>query len=244
MYQNLYGSLGLIFEQYTTGPAYRVNSVCNFTIMEDEPVAALDTFTIKWRLGVLLLFSALLIGACGGSDAPDSASTEEAPIATSVSASGSAASTPTSVPEQTSGGGTIGLDDALIQGIGLYEELLDVLADITDVGSARAAADDVTRIVRQFEELDKRIEEYSEAEIASAAITNRFQNFGQELGREMFRISVIPGAGDLLGEAFENLGGGETPPSTLTDPAGRPLETVAPVVGTDTPPSNANLICS
>ena len=68
----------------------------------------------------------------------------------------------------------MGLDDALDEAIELYEEFLEVLAGVTDEASARAAVDDVTRIVGEFEELDKRMDDYTEAEIASAALSSRF----------------------------------------------------------------------
>ena len=196
-------------------------------------MAALNMLWVNWRWGILLLCSVLFIGACGGSDSLESGSTKVVPTATAASATGGSASTATSAPQPTAtaasaiggsastatsapqptatkassggGGGNLGLDDALDEAIELYEEFLEVLAGVTDEASARAAVDDVTRIVGEFEELDKRMDDYTEAEIASAALSSRFLNFGQELNLEMSRIFSDPAIFLLLAEAFENL---------------------------------------
>ena len=175
-------------------------------------MAALNMLWVNWRWGILLLCSDLFIGACGGSDSLESGSTKVVPTATAASATGGSASTATSAPQPTAtkassggGGGNLGLDDALDEAIELYEEFLEVLAGVTDEASARAAVDDVTRIVGEFEELDKRMDDYTEAEIASAALSSRFLNFGQELNLEMSRIFSDPAIFLLLAEAFENL---------------------------------------
>ena len=49
------------------------------------------------------------------------------------------------------------------------------------------------------------MEDYSEAEIASAALSTRFRNFGQDLNNEMTRIAANPAVFVLLAEAFEGL---------------------------------------
>lgn len=200
-------------------------------------------FRSHWRLGILLLFSMVLISACGGSDSPGADTTEGASSSTAVSAGSGSGSNPTPVPEPTSsgGGGSIGLNDALEEMIALYEEMLDVLVDVTDEASARDAVDDVARIAGQFEELERRMGNYSEAEIASAAISSRFRNFGQELGAEILRISANPEAIALLGPAFSEFEGNDAPSPT---PASRPssgLETTAPVAGVEAPTPNVNL---
>ena len=131
------------------------------------------------------------------------------------------------------------MEEALDQGIMLYEELLGVLVDVTDEASARAAADEVERISAEFEELEKRMGDYSDEEIARAAVSTRFFGFASDLGEEMMRISTNPDALALLGAAFESLGGegpSPTPVSTgggtlatVTSPTGDP--TAAPLTG-------------
>ena len=139
------------------------------------------------------------------------------PTETTASSSSSSTSTATPVPQtsapqptatQTSSsvGGTVGLFDALDEAIRLYEELFDALASVTDEASARAAVDDVTRIINQFEELDKRKDDdYTDAEIASAALSSRFFDIGQDLNVEMMRLAANPAVFMLLAEAFEDL---------------------------------------
>ena len=75
--------------------------------------------------------------------------------------------------------------------------------------SARAAVDDVSRISSRLNELSDRMEEFSDAELASAALSVRFGSFGQDLGTEMARLAATlaanPAAFALLAEAFEDL---------------------------------------
>ena len=100
---------------------------------------------------------------------------------------------------------------------------------------ARAAADDVMRISDEFEELEKRMDDYSDEEIARAAISTRFFGFATDLGEEMMRISANPAALALLGAAFESLGsdaGGE--PTGGVRPT-RSLSTVVPIAPTALP---------
>ena len=178
-------------------------------------MAALNMLRAKSSLGLLLLVLALAIAACGASDSPDATATLTPPEPTAAF-SGGATSTSTSVPQttapqpttQTSSGGyggTVGLDDALDEAIRLYEELIDALATVTDEESARAAAPHVASIIDNFEGLDKLMGDYTDAEIANAALSSRFFGFGQELSNEMIRLAANPAAFVLLAEAFENL---------------------------------------
>ena len=113
---------------------------------------------------------------------------------------------PTATPAISgSGGGKLALDAAIDEVVVLYENLLDVLASVTDEASARAAIEDVTRISSQFQALDDRMGEYSQAEIASAVLSGRLMGLGEELSREIIRISTDPTIFMLLSEAFENL---------------------------------------
>ncbi len=79
------------------------------------------------------------------------------------------------------------------------------MAGVTDEASARATVDDLTRITEDLEALNERIGDYSDAEIASAALSGRFRSFGQDFGAEMGRLAANPAAFALLAEAFENL---------------------------------------
>lgn len=179
-------------------------------------MAALTMLWAKSSLGLLLLVLALAFGACGGSDSLDATATVTPPETTAAS-SGGATSTANPVPQatapqpsatQTSSGGfggTVGLDDALDEAIRLYEELIDALATVTDEASARAAAPHVASIIEKFEGLDKVMGDYTDAEIANAALSTRFFGFGQELGNEMMRIAANPAVFVLLAEAFEDL---------------------------------------
>ena len=47
--------------------------------------------------------------------------------------------------------------------------------------------------------------DYTDAEIANAALSSRFFGFGQELSNEMMRIAANPAVFVLLAEAFEDL---------------------------------------
>ena len=91
------------------------------------------------------------------------------------------------------------------QAIDLWEELLDVMAGVTDEASARAAVDDVTRITEDLKALNDRIGDYSDAEIASAALSGRFRSFGQDFGAAIGRHVANPAAFALLAEALEGL---------------------------------------
>ena len=131
---------------------------------------------------------------------------------TQTGSGGGATSTSTPVPQpsstQTSSGGfggTVGLDDALDEAIRLYEDLIDALATVTDEASARAAAPHVASIIDKFEGLDNLMGDYTDAEIANAALSSRFFGFGQELSNEMIRIAANPAVFVLLAEAFEDL---------------------------------------
>ena len=181
-------------------------------------MAVLDTSWVNWRWGLLLMVFVLFIGACGGSDSPESTATRVAPAPTTASSNGGAANNPTparqatQTPQATAtqtsssgGGGTLDLDEALDQVIIVYEELLDQLAGVTDEASARAAVDDVTRLLNQLEDINKRLGDYSDAEIANAALSGRIRSLGQQLGNELIRLSANPAAFALLAEAFENL---------------------------------------
>lgn len=178
----------------------------------------------NWRLGVLVLVLASLVGACRGSDSPGSTSND---VATSVTV----APTAQSQSSSSTGGGAVGLDEALDQVIMLYEELLAVLADVTDEASARAASAEVARITAEFEEIEKRMDEFSEQEITSAALATRFFGFGQELADEMMRIWANPEALALLEAAIGNLGDSETPSATPNTQSRTSPGTVAPVQG-------------
>ena len=182
-------------------------------------MAALHMLRAKSSLGLLLLVLALAIAACGASDSPDATAIVTPPETTAAS-SGGATSTSTPIPQATapqssaaqtiSGGyggygGTVGLDDALDEAIRLYEELIDALATVTDEESARAVAPNVASIIDKLEGLDKLMGDYTDAEIANAALSSRFFGFGQELSNEMIRIAANPAAFVLLAEAFENL---------------------------------------
>ena len=143
-------------------------------------MAVRNMFRVKWTCGLLVLISVLLIGACGGSESPDSTSS--------------------------STDGAVGVDEGLDQVIELYDDMLDLLAEVTDEASAEAAADDLVRIANQVEDLEMRMAEYSQEEFTSAALWSRFLDTRQEFGSEFDRIlSANPAAFELLSEAFENL---------------------------------------
>ena len=79
------------------------------------------------------------------------------------------------------------------------------MAGVTDEASARAAVDDVTRITEDLKALNDRIGDYSDAEIASAALSGRFRSFGQDFGAEIGRLVANPAAFALLAEALAGL---------------------------------------
>ena len=126
-------------------------------------------------------------------------------------------------------GGSVDPKKHLDEVFELYDELLGVLAGVTDEASARAAADDVARITGEFRELEDRMDDFSQAELASVALSGRFQNFGQELGMEMVRISANPAAYAILAGSLENLGSDEAPTSSSDTAPPRILETVTPI---------------
>ena len=162
---------------------------------------------VNWRWGALLLFSVLLIGACGGNGAPESTSTRVAAPATAVPPSETTASTATSPPPATAssgGGDSLGLDEALEQVIELYNEMLVLLSVVTDETSAVAAVDGLSRISKQVEDLEEQMGEYSEAEVTGAALFGRFRSFRQAIASEFNRISADPTALELVSEALEN----------------------------------------
>ncbi len=169
-------------------------------------MAYLGLFRRNWKFGILLLVVASVVGACSGSSPTESTAGASSP-------SGSTATDviPTVKPTVAaavsgSAGRNLGMNDTLDEVFELYEELLGVLAGVTDEASARAAADDVARITGEFRELEDRMDDFSQAELASVALTGRFQNFGQELGMEMVRISANPAAYAILAGSLENLG--------------------------------------
>ena len=165
-------------------------------------MAALKTFRVNWLRGVFLLCSVLLIVACGGSDSTESTSSSAAPTATAATS----ASQSTATQAGSSGGGrTIEADEALDQLVELYQEMLTILAGVTDEASARAAADDVSRISDKFSDLDAIMEDLSQEEIMSAVLSGRLGNFGEELSKELMRLSSDPEIFRYLSEAFENL---------------------------------------
>lgn len=162
-------------------------------------MAALNFLRNDCRWGSLLLCSVLFIVACGGSDSFETGSTTAAPTAT-------LAPQPTATQESSGGGdGNLSLDEALDEVIELYRKLLAVLTGVTDEVSAKAAVDDVVRISSQFEDLEERMGDYSQAEIANAAISGRLSGFGEELSKEMIRITSDPAIYSLLAEAFGDL---------------------------------------
>ena len=178
-------------------------------------MASLNQLRPKLSVGLLLLVLSLVMGACGGSDSPGVTATvtpTESTASSSVGATSTAGQVPrTATPQPTAtqtsssgGSGTVDLDDALDEAIRLYEELFDTLAIVTDETSARAAADDIARIINQFEELDKRFD-YSDAEIASATLSSRLFDISQEFSNEMVRLAANPAVFALLAEAFEDL---------------------------------------
>ena len=143
-------------------------------------MAVRNMFRVKWTCGLLVLISVLLIGACGGSESPDSNSS--------------------------STDGAVSVDEGLDQVIELYDDMLELLAEVTDEASAAAAADELTRIAKQVEDLEIRMAEYSQEEFTSAAAWSRFLDTRQEFGSEFDRILTANAAAfDLLSEAFENL---------------------------------------
>ena len=154
------------------------------------------------------------IASAGGSAASASSgstSTNVAPTATVASTSGSTASAATSTPQATptqasssSGGRTLSVEEALDQLVVVYEELLIVLASVTDEASARAAVDEMTIISSKFEYLDEQMKDFSEADITAAFLTGRVGEFSQELTAELIRISSDPEIFKFLAEAFEN----------------------------------------
>ncbi len=165
-------------------------------------MAALNTFRVNWLRGVFLLCSVLLIVACGGSDSTESTSSNAAPTATAATS----ASQSTATQAGSSGGGrTIEADEALDQLVELYQEMLTILAGVTDEASARAAADDISRISDKFSDLDAIMEDLSQEEIMGAVLSGRLGNFGEELSKELMRLSSDPEIFRYLSEAFENL---------------------------------------
>lgn len=169
-------------------------------------MAALNTFRSNWLRGVFLLCSVLLIVACGGSDSTESTSSNDAQTATAPAGDG-ASSSATSAPQASSSGGgrTVEAEEALDQLVELYKEMLAVLAGVTDEASARAAADDISRISVKFSDLDAIMEDLSQEEIMSAVLSGRLGNFGEELSKELIRLSSDPEIFRYLSEAFENL---------------------------------------
>ena len=165
-------------------------------------MAALKTFRVNWLRGVLLLCSVLLIVACGGSDSTESTSSNAAPTATAAT---SASQSTTTQAGSSGGGRTIEADEALDQLVELYQEMLTILAGVTDEASARAAADDISRISDKFSDLDAIMEDLSQEEIMSAVLSGRLGNFGEELSKELMRLSSDPEIFRYLSEAFENL---------------------------------------
>lgn len=132
-----------------------------------------------WSFVFLLVFSVFIIGACGGADSPE----------------------PTSV----AGGAPLGIDEALEQTIQLYDQLLDVLAGVTDVASGRAAASDLSRLSGQIKELDTRIVSNSQEEFMSSIFWEPFVEVRRKFGNEFDRISANPAAFELVAEAFEDI---------------------------------------
>ena len=158
-------------------------------------MAALKTFQVNWLRGIFLLCSVLLIVACSGSDSTESTATPE-----------TSAFQSTATQAGSSGGGsTIEADEALDQLVELYQEMLTILAGVTDEASARAAADDISRISDKFSDLDAIMEDLSQEEIMSAVLSGRLGNFGEELSKELMRLSSNPEIFRYLSEAFENL---------------------------------------
>ena len=147
-------------------------------------MAALKMVPLNLSWGLLLLFSCLLIGACGRSDSPKSTSVSDVD-STDVS--------------------TVGIDETLEPVIELYEELLDVLAGVTDEASAEAASGELSRIANRVEDLERRMGDFTQAEAIRAPLWGRFLNLRQEFGNEFNRISADPAAFEAVATEFENL---------------------------------------
>ena len=140
-------------------------------------MAAPKTFRVNFALALSLLFSALLVGACGGSDALDSNSS--------------------------GGDGPLEFDEGLDQVIELYEEMFDVLVKVADEASAVDAVDALLRISSGVENLEERMGSYSNADIARSSDWNRFLNIRRKIRNELERISADPAAFKLVDEASE-----------------------------------------
>jgi len=174
-----------------------------------------------WLSTIFVLLSILLISACGGSGESTPTSV---PVDEGNSEAGSPSSSATKIPESTqttptneptrdgtprsgSDSGTLSLNDALDGSIELYVRLLDVLAGVTDEATAQAAVRELSDILREFQALGSQLEDYSDAEIASAVLSSRFYDLGQQFSGEVTRIMLNPATARVLAAAFSELEG-------------------------------------
>ena len=120
-----------------------------------------------------------------------------------------ATATPEPSPDRTgsssSDNSNLSLNDALDRSVDLYGRLLDILAGVTDEASAQAAVAELIDVMSEFQVLGNQIDDYSDAEIASAALSSRFYDFGQRFSSEVTRIMLNPATARILGEAFSEL---------------------------------------
>jgi len=174
-----------------------------------------------------VLIAVLMISACGGGDkstSTPSAADEgtsglggSATESTKPPESNQATATPTPQatataeppPDRTgsssSDNSNLSLNDALDRSVDLYGRLLDILAGVTDEASAQAAVAELIDVMREFQVLGNQIDDYSDAEITSAALSSRFYDLGQRFSSEVTRIMLNPATARILGEAFSEL---------------------------------------
>ena len=180
-------------------------------------------------LFTFVLIAVLMISACGGGDksTPTSSAADEGTSGSEGSTAEStkppesnqatatptpqATATPEPPPDRTGSSGSdssnLSLDDALDRSVDLYGRLLDILAGVTDEASAQAAVAELIDVMSEFQVLGNQIDDYSDAEIASAAISSRFYDLGQRFSSEVTRIMLNPATARILGEAFSELEG-------------------------------------
>ena len=181
----------------------------------------------KFWLFTFVLIAVLMISACGGGDkstptpsaagegtsglggsATESTKPPESNQATATPTP-QATATPEPSPDRTgsssSDNSNLSLNDALDRSVDLYGRLLDILAGVTDEASAQTAVAELIDVMREFQVLGNQIDDYSDAEIASAALSSRFFDLGQRFSSEVTRIMLNPATARILGEAFSEL---------------------------------------